>query len=307
MRKAIIDCGTNTFNLLIAETDPVDIIHSEKIPVLLGEGGIDKCFIREDAFNRGIAAMQEYQAKALNYGCESIRAYATSAVRSAKNGKAFTEAVYKASAIQIETIDGNREAELIYKGVTQIRQLTQPTLIMDIGGGSTELIFANPNGLMQGCSLPLGVSRLKEVFKPTNPIKNAEISKLTSHIDGMMTPIKDLVRQNQPTLLIGCSGSFETFAEMIAMETNTMDAYENRKIVPIDHSTYMRIHQFLLYSTYEQRLKTPGIIPLRAKMINLASILTHYVLEITEITEMELSKYALKEGLLSEILNRQKD
>jgi exopolyphosphatase / guanosine-5'-triphosphate,3'-diphosphate pyrophosphatase len=140
MRVAIIDLGTNTFNLLIADTDATGeytIVHNEKMPVRLGEGGINEGIIAEAAFVRGVQAIVAYQKVLQQFDATHILAFATSAVRNASNGEVFKKAVLDATGISIHIISGGEEAEYICDGVRESLQLHQEnSLIIDIGGGS---------------------------------------------------------------------------------------------------------------------------------------------------------------------------
>ena len=147
MRNAILDFGTNTFNLLIVEDGngrELNIIHISKEPVKLGRGGIHRKIITEDAFLRGIKAIENHFQRIKEFGAEKTYAFATSAIRDANNGKAFIREVKDKFNLYVNVIPGEREAELIYKGVRMSCGFSDETvLILDIGGGSNEFIIAN--------------------------------------------------------------------------------------------------------------------------------------------------------------------
>ena len=117
----VIDLGTNTFNLLIAEINENDytVFYKKKLAVKLGEGGISKNFIAPEAFKRGIEALKNYKSILDTKSVTTYHAVATSAIRSASNGQFFITTAFKEVGIHIEIVDGNKEAELIYKGVKQ--------------------------------------------------------------------------------------------------------------------------------------------------------------------------------------------
>ena len=299
MRTAIFDLGTNTFNLLISENKKA--ILKTKIAVKLGEGGLDKGIIAEPAFNRGVNALIDLNKIVKSHNCSKIKAVATSGIRSTKNGQAFINKVKETTGISIEVIDGNKEAELIYLGVKDAIKLEETSLIMDIGGGSTEFIIANENEIIWKQSFKLGASRLKETFQPSNPIKKEDINSLEGHFDEQLKPLLEQLDSHKATSLIGSSGSFDTFTEMHLHKLETPHLFDeiNSYNIPLDY--YHTIHEFFLNSTEDERLNTPGIIPMRADMIVIASVFVNYILNRTEINTMLLSKFALKEGLLSEL------
>jgi exopolyphosphatase/guanosine-5'-triphosphate,3'-diphosphate pyrophosphatase len=144
MRIAVIDLGTNTFNLLIVDSDKngtYSILVNEKLPVKLGAGGIGKRIITPEAVERGIAALKEQKKTIDNYHTDHIHAFATSAIRSADNGKEFADRIKKEVGINLEIITGEKEAELIFKGISQSVPLdAEKILVLDIGGGGEGVI-----------------------------------------------------------------------------------------------------------------------------------------------------------------------
>src|ERR1035441_23808 len=132
MKIAIIDLGTNTFNIFIAEIFPDKTfrkIYKSKISVKLGEGGINKNFIQEKPFIRGIRALKKHKRTIEKFGAEKVLAFATAAIRGASNGKEFIEIAKQRTGIDIQIISGDREAELIYYGVrSAVKMNDMPSL-----------------------------------------------------------------------------------------------------------------------------------------------------------------------------------
>ncbi len=176
---AAIDMGTNSFHMIIAkkENNQVQVLDREKVVVRLGEGGSDYDYITPNAEKRAIETLKAFKVIAKKYNAV-IQAVATSAVREAKNQKEFLYKVYKETGIKVKVIPGQEEGRLIYLGVLQIvPAYEQHALVVDIGGGSTEIILgykANPLFIR---SVKLGAVRLTERFFPNgilNPIKIKE-------------------------------------------------------------------------------------------------------------------------------------
>lgn len=139
MTISIIDCGTNTFHLLIAETtsDTFKVIYKKNIAVKLGQGGIDDGMIAPAAFARGLNALKEFNESNREYKTGKILAFATAAVRKASNGDDFINAVHQQTGIEVKLIDGNTEAELIYYGVRQecnwvMKKISSWTLVVAV-------------------------------------------------------------------------------------------------------------------------------------------------------------------------------
>jgi len=301
---AILDLGTNTFNLLIANltSGKPEILAKRREVVKLGEGSLDQNKISEAGFKRGLQAIDTHLHTIHAIGCDTILAVATSGIRSTINGKDFLTAVQTIHKLTVEIIDGSREAELIWKGVKHCLSIHNNTLIIDIGGGSTEFIIAHKHGILYKESFKLGVSRLKELFKPKDPISTADLEALELHFNTTLKTLKKALIKYPCHLLVGCSGSFDTFCEMALHRKGKSYLFDKSETLPIAYTDFIESYNFLMQSTLDQRLKTPGLLPMRADMIVLSGHLTRYILELSSIHNIKLSKYALKEGLMFEQL-----
>lgn len=302
---AIIDLGTNTFNLLIAEVKPDrsyrNLFHT-KISVKLGEGGIDKNFITPAAFQRGIAAIKEYQPLIEKYKVKKIVAIATSAIRGASNGAEFVDKIKSETNIDVQVISGEREAELIYYGVRKAVKMTDETsLIMDIGGGSTEFIIANEKHIFWKHSFLLGAARLLERFSPSNPITNNEIEALQNYLKKELKPLFDAVNKFPITELIGSSGSFDSLADMIAARYYTGTISDTETEYTFDLKDIAAIHEVIVKSTTAERMKMKGLIKMRVDMIVVSSILLDFIIRSLAIQKLRLSTFSLKEGVLYQV------
>jgi len=218
MTIAILDFGTNTFNLLIAERKERSfrVIHSSKQPVKLGRGGIQINRITPDAFERGFVAIHNHMETIKEHDVEEIRAFATSAIRNASNGQDFVDEVNRRFGFRVRVIPGEREAELIYKGVRQAIRFTETNvLILDIGGGSNEFIICNREGIIWKHSFELGMARILELFELSDPITHEEIGALESYFKQELQPLVEMVKKEKPRTLIGASGSFDTFYSLL--------------------------------------------------------------------------------------------
>lgn len=306
-RTAIIDLGTNTFNLLIVDIDKKhkksQTIYQTKIPVKLGEGGINQQLIQPIPFQRGIDALKKYKQLIVDYNCISIHAFATSAIRSAINGSNFVEQAYKQTGIKVNVIDGEKEAELIYYGVKQALSLHDTfSLIMDIGGGSTEFIIGNKDGIVWKQSFLLGVSRLLEQFKPSEPISENELKAVNGYLKEQLFVLDEALKRYNVTELIGSSGSFDSLAEMIAYKYYSIGVLDNKTEYVFNMNDLNAICEKVIQSNKEQRLQMKGLVEMRVDMIVLSVVLIQYVLKQYSISETRLSTFSLKEGVLYELI-----
>jgi exopolyphosphatase/guanosine-5'-triphosphate,3'-diphosphate pyrophosphatase len=306
MKKiGIIDLGTNTFNLLIAElnTSGYTILKKKKIPVKLGEGGITKDFITSEAYQRGLSALQAYKNTLEKFEVDGFYAVATSAIRCANNGPQFVKDAKDKLGIHIHVIDGDQEADLIYKGVRQSISLEEkPKLIIDIGGGSTEFIIANQKQSFWRKSYQLGAARLLETFQPKDPITSEDVSILESHFEEVLQEMFEMTEAYEVNCLIGSSGSFDTLAEMICCKNGSPTNWKKNKYYRFDMHDYNQIQRIIYESTLDERLKMDGLIPMRADMIVICIVMINYILNRLTLHDLRVSSYALKEGLINEII-----
>jgi exopolyphosphatase / guanosine-5'-triphosphate,3'-diphosphate pyrophosphatase len=309
MRIAILDLGTNTFNLLIIETNTGNkptILLSRKVPVKLGEQGITKRKISENAFARGLAAIENHMKYIDDFRVDQIYAFATSAIRSAGNGLEFVRTVYDRFNIGIQVISGNKEAELIYLGVKQAYDMgKEKHLILDIGGGSNEFIIASNEKIFWKRSYPLGMARLLEQFTPSDPISGKEIAALEKHFSDSLCSFFKAAEIHKPAILIGSSGSFDTFRAMLeAMEPKTPENTSRKPWYKFSPSDFSGLHERLINSNSAERLKMEGMDPMRVEMIVIAGIFVNFITRKLNTGGLVQSDYALKEGAVTEILNQ---
>ena len=307
MITAIIDLGTNTFNILIVNVNQdttYDHLFQTKISVKLGEGGINTNFIADLPFKRGIEALKEYKKEIERFKVEKVIAFATSAIRGASNSNEFLTKAKQETGIDIQLISGSREAELIYYGVRQAVKLTdEVSLIIDIGGGSTEFIIADKNTIFWKQSFLLGASRLLEMFHPSDRITDTEHLTIANHLSQELQPLMDAVKQYPVKELIGSSGSFDSLAEMIAHKFYTPEILRSKREYEFVMSDFHSIYDLVLKSDNAGRLQMKGLIAMRVDMIVISSIIVDFVIRSLSITKMRQSSFALKEGILHELMN----
>jgi exopolyphosphatase/guanosine-5'-triphosphate,3'-diphosphate pyrophosphatase len=304
-RVAVMDLGTNTFHLLIAEPDAENFfeeVQHEYVGVKLGEGGINEGTIKPDAYQRGLDTLISFQGIIEQHKVSKVKAIATSALRSASNGQQFINEVKQRTGIAIETISGDTEAGYIYQGVRASGCLgTETGLIVDIGGGSVEFILANSHEIFYKQSFEIGAARLMAKFHQTDPITPDEVRSLHKYLDEQLAPLYSALANHQISHLIGSSGAFETFAELIELgKGNSFDLKENKTYYFKEEELLKHTNQ-IIKANHDERAATKGIIPVRVDMIVVASLLTQYIMQKLKINNVAMSAYSLKEGVLAEL------
>ncbi len=297
MKLAIIDMGTNTCNLLIAKVKDKNyqLIYQGKVGVKLGKGGINKQLLTPEAFVRATNALNEHRETIEKYEVDKVFAIATSAVRDAANRKEFEAHLLKETKIKLVTISGDQEAQLIFEGVKlAFGKLEKQSLILDIGGGSNEFIETNNNQIVWQESFPLGMARIIEQIPLSDPITTDELNTVQKYFDhGLELLWKNVQPRKQQ--LIGCSGAFDTIADLIDRTSpgTTIRQHQN-----ISMNDFNRIAETVIHSTKEQREQMKGMDPLRVEMIVPALIFIRLVVEKLEIEKITQTDFALREGIL---------
>ena len=312
-QAAVIDLGTNTFHLLIAEVNgqhKIVPLHDEKQPARIGQGGLSQGFITDEAFGRGLEIMKGYRDTAAGLGIaeDTILATATSAVRNARNGHEFVAQIKAETGIEVEIISGDREAELIYHGVkAALRIGPEPALVMDIGGGSVEFIIGNDERIFWKQSFEIGGQRLMARFMPADPMPLSSMAKLHGFLEEKLLPLTNAVHQYAPQTLIGSAGVFDTLTEIHSRQAKPDFDITQQTAHELPLSGFHSIFQDLIVKNRAQRLLVPGMIPLRVDMVPVACCLVDFVLKKYDIAQLRTSTYALKEGvLLQKIVSLQK-
>jgi exopolyphosphatase/guanosine-5'-triphosphate,3'-diphosphate pyrophosphatase len=291
MKKAVIDLGTNTFNLLIGSVfgDKLEIIYCEKEAVLLGMNGINNGSIAEDAWMRAMQTLFRFKKRCEKQNVDEIIGFGTSALRGAKNGELFVKEVYENIGIRIHIISGSQEAQLIYRGVRWLFDFKQAATIMDIGGGSTEFIAANAGGIVEAQSFDIGVSRLYENLNKRNNLTANDFKFINEYLEARTGRFFE---EDRSTLLIGASGSFETFYEMIFQKKFTAE----EKMVTLPLLPLLDQLNWVIDSRYEDRINHKWIVPMRKKMIPIAAFKIKWIIQKLNADRVLLSPYSLKEG-----------
>ena len=292
--SAVIDIGTNTFNLLIANRSKsgLTIIESHKVAVSLGMGGINEGVLADDAIQRALDAFEKFRGILLNYPVVQPILIATSAVRDAKNATEFTAAIFDRFAWSVTVVSGMKEAELIYKGVGLCYDFKEHTLIMDIGGGSTEFIEANNEGICSEVSLNIGVSRLYQGFSVNDPFTAKDVLQIESFLDERSM---GFFSDKSIPALLGSSGTFETFYELMYKKPFP----KSNKIIELGLESFTKMLDELIYSSLAERNKNEFIIPIRKKMAPFAAVKTRWVLRKIKPKRILISPFSLKEGVLA--------
>ena len=298
-RFAVIDLGTNTCNLLIANASvdgSFETLYDRKLPVKLGRGGIHNNILLSEAIERGIAALQNHSITIQSYNVTNVMVIGTSALRGADNRDEFINKVEALLGWKIKIIGGDLEADLIFRGVKlSIPDGMGKYLIMDIGGGSTEFILVNDGEIIWKRSFNIGIARALETIRMSDPITSSEILTFEQWFDEHLPELWSICKQHLPQTLVGCSGAFDTFMDIYEKEEPDLKI---RKVSDFPVEAYRVIHERLILSDHETRSKMKGMDKMRVEMIVIASVFTNFILRKLNIPKLLHTHNALKEGVM---------
>lgn len=305
MRVAVIDLGTNTCNLLIAEAvnGEYKILHQSKHLVKLGDNKIKENEISTEATQRTIDSFCAHKNITNKFGVDTIKVIATSAVRTAENKISYLEKLGEKSGWLVKLISGEREAELIFKGVLlAFKNLDKPSVILDIGGGSNELILAHNNDVLWKESQPTGMARIINSFQISNPIQTDEIVQLQNYFIEKNATAFSNCKEKEVQTLVGCSGAFDTIADLI---DEVLPGEKVRITQEITLDNFHKVFEMLVQSTREERLQMTGMDNVRVDLIVPAVILIESLVNQIGIQKIIQTDFALREGVLFEIMENQ--
>ena len=299
-RIAIIDLGTNTCNLLIAayEDKNYRILYQGKEVVKLGKNGIDKNQLTDDGLERAILSIQKHQERIRQFGVFEVVIIATSAIREATNKDWFRLQIKANTGLELQIISGEKEAQLIFDGVKlAFNRIDDQSLILDIGGGSNEFILTQNNEPIWKQSFPLGMARVIEQIPPSDPITPEEIAQINEWFSGRLAPLWKQMNNVQIPLLIGCSGAFDTLADLI---DQTDPGTKTRIKQEIKMDDFNRVYETLIKSTTAERSEMKGMESIRIEMIVPSVLFIKLIIDRINIPKICQTDFALREGVLYE-------
>ena len=298
---AIIDLGSNLTKLVVvANKLPLQVIHRSvydtKTLKSAPKGYFDSVSIEriENDISKILAVAKELD-------CETHLGIATSAFRTRSNGKEVIAGINAKFGINIQIIEGEREANLIYKGaLASVTPNSFPVLIMDIGGGSTEFIIGTETKILWKHSFDFGSTALTKDLVISDPLLSTEIENLELKLTKYLSPIFEEIKNHNPVNMIGTTGAFESLAQISENKKGNTTPVNSGYVY--SESELNTVINQLISSSTEEREVMDGMNPLRVGTINIAALIFNYVSRKTKFTTKYLSLGDVKEGLALEYL-----
>lgn len=295
-KVASIDIGTNTILLLIAEAGRggLKTLYDTETIVRLGEGVHKTGILSESAMERGFQTLKEYLRRCHEMNVQKILAVGTSALREAKNNGFFLQKVKEEFGLDIEVISGEEEARLSFLAVVKdLHPLPKNLLVVDVGGGSTELIFGKGDEIIEWKSLPLGIVRLTERFLLSDPVKDEEYRAMVGEIQRQLSgcPVPEY-----PPAMVSIGGTGTALASV----EQGLDQFIAERIHRFVLTREALKDQLSLYcsKTIAERKKIKGLPPSRADVILTGGTILHLIMERFDCSSLMVSAHGVRYGLL---------
>ena len=301
IRRAVIDVGTNSVKLLVADVRGRDVqpVHEESKQTRLGKGFYESNRLQSEAIVRTAEAVREFAEIARDKKAVAVRVIATSAARDAVNADELISAITRASDLKVEIISGEQEAAWAFQGVTTDTELAHaPLLLLDVGGGSTEFIHGQGNHTHFARSFPLGTVRLLEKFPHGDPPTRGEFTKCRDWLKDFLH--HEVRPQLEPALktetgaiqLVGTGGT----TSILARIDKKLDRFDREKI----ERTVLSVEQVVTHRKnlwklpMDERKEVPGLPKLRADVILTGVLIFEVVMEEFGFKELHVSTRGLR-------------
>jgi exopolyphosphatase/guanosine-5'-triphosphate,3'-diphosphate pyrophosphatase len=301
---AAIDVGSNSIKLLVARRDASDPGHwveilRDKEMVRLGQETLASGSLSEEAMADGIDCLVRYAALARAAGAGPITAVATCAVREAANGGEFVKRVRKETGLRLGVISGEEEARLITRAVrSEMPPSCDPLLVLDVGGGSTEVVVAKGEKILLAESLDLGAVRLTDLFVSSDPLSSKDERRLRRAVRSRVARLRKPVRRAKVKTAAGTSGTILAVAAIAAELSGRSPAGAGHRA--LEKRDVSRIVSLLKKSTAREKLRIPGLEADRRDIVTAGAILLEELLSAFDVETLLVSERSLRDALVLE-------
>jgi exopolyphosphatase/guanosine-5'-triphosphate,3'-diphosphate pyrophosphatase len=307
MNIAVFDIGTNSIHMMVAKIQPdlsFKVLEREKDVTRLGDGSFEKHRLRKPAMRRAWNVIERFHRMARENDAERIFGVATSAVRDARNGRAFVREIYRRTGMRIRIISGEEEGRLIELAArSNFKVKGKKTLVIDIGGGSMELIVGDGKKHYFLKSYPMGGARLTDHFLKKDPPAPKQLRKLEQYLEKTLTPVADKLDRWRVPLVIGTAGTMINLASMV-YESETSKHLKLKHHYALERWDLEKVHERLAEMPLRKRLNFPGLDSRRADIIIAGSALVRVLMRLFRVNRIMVSKRGIREGLVLDFIAR---
>lgn len=297
---AAVDIGSNSVRLKIATLvrHRLESILEDREVTRLGEGVFRDGILSPDSMAATVKVLRRFHRAMQNAGTDQVRVVGTSALRDARNSRAFLEWVRSATGWRVEIISGLEEARLIHLGIVSLqRVVASPVLMIDLGGGSCELTISSNGHIRDTVSLPLGAVRLTDEFLRHDPPKKSELLQLRAFIEREIGRIADRIIRSRTKVVIATSGSAAALSALAHARYHT----KGSRAQSVSRGQMERIAELLTKLSLDERRKLPGVGPRRAEIIVAGAAVFHELLQRCHLSGFRYSPLGLRDGILAQM------
>ena len=297
---AAVDIGSNSVRLKISRLAAHRLveIHEDREVTRLGESVFRSGFLSPEAIALTVKVLRRFHRACQRAAADSVRVVATSALRDARNSRAFLEWVRSATGWQVEIISGLEEARLIHLGLTSsLRVSSSPVLMMDLGGGSCELTLSRKGHIEHTVSLPLGAVRLTNDFVHHDPPRKAELRQLRGFIGREVGRVHQRISAAKGSVMIATSGT----AEALATVAHTVYRNKSQRAMTVTRVQMQKIAKMLARLKVDERRKINGIGVRRAEIIIAGAAVFAELIDRCKLNGFRFSPLGLRDGLLAQM------
>lgn len=302
MRLAAIDIGTNSVHMIIVRVRPdlsFEVVDREKEMIRLGAGGLDGRRLSDTAIDAALQTLIKYKRLAESHAVDEIIATATSAVREAENGADFVATVRRDVGIRVRIISGNEEARLIHLAAAYAAGVGgNPSVVIDIGGGSVELTMGTAARMQLGGSFKIGVIRLTERFVTSDPLSRNDERRIERYVRRQTSTLIRSMTKRGFHRVVGTSGTILALGYLATRNGGDM---RNRRV---SVKSLHKLRRNLTETTLQERLAMPGLDPRRADVLVAGAVLLDTLLRALGATEVTICDFALREGLILDYIKK---
>ncbi|HET7524282.1 MAG TPA: Ppx/GppA phosphatase family protein [Acidimicrobiales bacterium] len=301
MRLGVLDLGSNSFHLLVADRDPSGHIHHvtrQKINLRLGDIVARSGYFPDEAAKDAVEAVRRLRDVAVRSGAHEVFGAATSAFRDAANGDQLLRRIETETGVTVRLIDGCDEGRLVFEAVQRSLDLTvAPAVCLDLGGGSLEVVVGDAASIQWASSLPLGVVRLKAQLLVEDPPSRIQQQRLREHVASVIARDASPVLRFGPRLMVGAGGTFRSIARMVAGQRNsTIPASINE--MTVERDDLLELSDLLLHLSPDERTNLPGVGKRRADLAPAGVLIVIAAMDAFGHDSITVAEWTLKEGLL---------
>jgi exopolyphosphatase/guanosine-5'-triphosphate,3'-diphosphate pyrophosphatase len=304
-RVAVLDLGSSSFHLLVADAEPGGAIHRvgrERVMLRLGTTLVEGGKIPPAARARAVETVAQMRADADQAGAQWILPVATAALREARNGPQVIADLEEALGAPVRLLSGVEEARLIFRALRQRLDLGEaPVLGLDLGGGSLELAIGNREGVEWETTLPIGAVRLHHELAPADPMKPGEAGAIRERVAAELEPVLDEVRRRAPQRTIAIGGTVRALFRLLRTR-------ERGPVVRIpiegelDCVELRELAERLAAMTSDKRLELPGISARRVDLVPTGAVIVATLAELLGVERVAVCDWGLREGVILEAL-----